>query len=196
VIGPRRTAIAAASLLVLVHLVATFRHGFALPDSLRSIVGASPNTTLTRPWALFAAPFFHDDFFHLGYNLAVLAATLPVALEAVGPLRGLAAAYLASPVASAFVNLALILPWAALGWGWAEAAVNPRLVGASVVIFAAAGIALATRDWSTRTRALVAVGYLAYETVLAVTGTTRPFVGVYHVTGFALGLLLGARGLP
>jgi hypothetical protein len=182
-------ALAAAAALAVVHAVATAANGWALPDQLRSWVGASPETTLTRPWALLAAPVFHDDLFHLGYNLAVLALVLPPALTAVGPGRGLGAAYLASPLASAFVNLALILPLAGLGWGWAQAALEPRLVGASVVVFAAAGIALATREWSTSTIALVGVGYLAYEAVLAVTGTTRPFVGVYHATGFLVGIL-------
>lgn len=184
----QRTALGLAGLLTLVHLVATARNGLALPESLRAIVGASPATTTRRPWALFTAPFFHDDLFHLGYNLVVLGITLPVALEAAGIARGTLAAYLASPLASAFVNLALILPLAAAGWGWAEAAVDPKLVGASVVIFAGAGIALATRDWRAGTIALVAAAYIAYEAVLALTGTTRPFVGVYHVTGFAVGV--------
>ena len=191
--GPGLAAIGAASLLALVHLLATAANGFALPDGLRALVGASPETTLSRPWALLAAPFFHDDLFHLGYNLAVLGLVLPPALAAVGPTRGLLAAYLASPLASAFVNLALILPLASLGWGWAQAAVEPHLVGASVAIFAAAGIALATREWRASTMALVAVVYLAYEAVLAVTGTTRPFVGVYHTTGCLAGM--GAVGL-
>lgn len=186
--APLRNALIVAGGLALLHVATTLRNGLVVSEGLRALVGASPETTLTRPWALFAAPFFHDDLFHLGYNLAVLGLVLPPALEAVGTGRGLGAAYLASPLSSAFVNLALILPLASLGWGWAQAAVEPRLVGASVAIFAAAGIALATRSWSTTTTALVAVGYLAYETVLAATGTTRPFVGVYHAVGFFAGL--------
>jgi membrane associated rhomboid family serine protease len=190
-----RASLAVGATLVLVHLVATARNGLALPEALRSVVGASPETTLTRPWALFAAPLFHDDLGHLGYNLLVLALAMPPALQAVGTGRGLAAAYLASPLSSALVNLALILPLASLGWGWAQAAVDPRLVGASVVVFASAGIALATRDWSTATLLGVALGYVAYEAVLAATGTTRPFVGVYHVTGFGTGLMAVQVGL-
>lgn len=193
--APRAAALALVAGLAVVHLLATFRHGLALPESLRALVGASPSTTLSRPWALFTAPFFHDDLFHLGYNAAVALLVVPPALAAVGLGRGLVAAYLASPIASAVVNLALILPLAAAGWGWAEAAVDPKLVGASVMIFAAVGIALATRDWSTSTIALVAGGYIAYEVLLAVTGTTRPFVGVYHATGFALGLGTATAGL-
>jgi membrane associated rhomboid family serine protease len=160
---------------------------------LRAWFGASPETTLSRPWALFTAPFLHDDLFHLGYNLVVLGATLPFALEAMDPVRGLAASYLASPLASAFVNLALILPLASLGWRWAQAAVEPRLVGASVAIFAAAGIALVTRDWPATRIGLVAAGYIAYEATLAVNGVTRPFVGVYHVTGFGVGAAIGLK---
>lgn len=185
---PRAAALALVAGLALVHVVATFRNGLVLPDALRSYVGASPATTLSRPWALFTGPVFHDGLFHLGYNAAVLLLVVPPALTAVGVGRGVAAAYLASPLSAAFVNLVLILPLARLGWGWAEAAVDPRLVGASVATFAAAGIALATRDWRTSTVVLVAAAYLAYETVLAATGTTRPFVGVYHVTGFAIGV--------
>lgn len=185
---PRAAALTLVAGLALVHLVATFRNGLVLPDGLRAYVGASPETTLSRPWALFSGPFFHDGLFHLGYNAAVLLLVVPPALSAVGIGRGVAAAYLASPLSAAFVNLALILPLASLGWGWAEAAVEPRLVGASVAVFAAAGIALATRDWRGSTVALVAAAYVAYEVVLAVTGTTRPFVGVYHVAGFATGL--------
>lgn len=188
-------ALGLAGLLAAIHLLLTGSNGWVLADSLRAWYGASPETTLSRPWALFVAPFFHDDVFHLGYNLALLLAVAPPALEAVGVARGLAAAYLASPLASAFVNLALILPLASLGWGWAQAALEPRLVGASVMIFAAAGIALATREWRGTTIALVAAAYLAYETVLAATGTTRPFVGVYHVTGFAVGFGLARSPL-
>lgn len=188
-------ALGAAGTLAAVHALATASHGWVLPEALRAWFGASPATTLTRPWALFAAPFLHDDLFHLSYNLAVLALVLPPALAAAGVARGLAAAYLTSPLASAFVNLALILPLAHLGWGWAQAAVEPRLVGASVMVFAAAGIALATRSWRGSTIALVAVAYVAYEVVLAATGTTRPFVGVYHVTGFALGFGTVQAGL-
>lgn len=187
-----RAAILVAATLATVHVAATAAHGLTLPDHLRERVGASPDTTLSRPWALFSAPFFHDDLFHLGYNLAVLALVLPLALEATGVPKGLAAAYLASPLSAAAVNLLLILPLADMGWGWAQAAVDPRLVGASIVIFAAAGMALATRGWSTVTVVGVAAAYLVYETVLAVTGTTRPFVGVYHSAGFLLGLLWAA----
>jgi membrane associated rhomboid family serine protease len=82
--GPGLAAIGAASLLALVHLLATAANGFALPDGLRALVGASPETTLSRPWALLAAPFFHDDLFHLGYNLAVMLAVVPPAPEATG----------------------------------------------------------------------------------------------------------------
>lgn len=191
-----RVATLVAVGLAVIHVVTTAAHSLVLPDSVRDRVGASPETTLSRPWALFTAPFFHDGLLHLGYNLAVLALTLPLALEAVGINRGLTAAYLASPLGSAAVNLLLILPLAQAGWGWAQAAVEPRLVGASVAIFAAAGMALATRGWSTGAVLAVAGAYLVYEAVLAITGTTRPFVGVYHGTGFLIGLSLGMLWAP
>lgn len=190
-LSPRWTATVAGLVLITVHLVTTAGHGLTLPESVRETVGASPETTTSRPWALFTAPFFHDGLFHLTYNLAVLALVLPVALGAVGPGRGLSAAYLASPVGAAFVNLALILPLAGAGWAYAQAAVEPRLVGASIAIFAAAGMALVTRPWATQTIVAVGAAYVAYEVLLAATGITRPFVGIYHVTGFGLGLALG-----
>lgn len=192
--GHIRATILIASALVVTHVAATAAHGLVLTDGLRERVGASPETTLTRPWSLLIAPFFHDDLFHLGYNLLVLALVLPWGLEAVGVTRGLTAAYLASPVSVALVNLLLILPLAAAGWGWAQAAVEPRLVGSSVAIFAAAGLALGTRGWSPTLVAGVTATYLVYETILAATGTTRAFVGVYHSTGFLVGLALAYLG--
>ncbi|MDX1610859.1 MAG: rhomboid family intramembrane serine protease [Candidatus Thermoplasmatota archaeon] len=184
-----KVALGVGALLVAVHGVATARTGWVLTEEVRHLVGASPGTTLERPWAHLTAPFFHDGLFHLSYNLTVLLITLPVALAAMGPWRGAVLAYLASPVSAILVNLLLILPLAAAGWSYAQVAVDPRLVGASIMIFAGAGMALATRPWSATTVALVAIAFVGYELVLAVTGTTRPFVGVYHVTGAATGFL-------
>jgi hypothetical protein len=52
--------LAIAGLLVAVHGAARASQGSRLPEGLRAVVGASPATTLTRPWALFAAPFSQD----------------------------------------------------------------------------------------------------------------------------------------
>ena len=187
--------LALAALLVGIHLAVTARNGFALPETMRDVVGASPATTLTRPWSHFTAPFFHYGFGHLGYNVAILLATMPIALRSFGAGRALPAAYAISPLTGIAVNLLVILPLAALGVQAAQAAAPVPLVGASVMIFAGAGLAASAMlsgrglgpAWSI---GLVAL-FVAYELVLQSLGLTQHFVWLYHATGFALGSVLG-----
>lgn len=176
--------------LFAVHLVATRDHGYALPDSTREVVGASAKTVWSRFHAHFTAPFFHDSLFHLAYNSVILALALPVALRAFGP-TALLAGYLASPLAGILVDLLIILPLAGAGWASAAATAQARLVGASVVAFALAGMALVALAPRLGLLAPVLVGALvAYEVLLATLGITRPFVWAYHLAGLGLGLLV------
>lgn len=182
-----------ALVLVVVHLLATGANGFALPEGTREAAGASPSTTLARPWAHLTAPFFHYGLFHLGFNLALLALTMPPALRALGWRRALPAAYAMSPVAGVAVNLLVILPLAGADVAYAEAAVDTRLVGASVVAYAGAGMALvAAAPWRARGKLAAAGAVVAFDGALAALAVTQPFVGVYHVAGFALGAAAAA----
>ncbi len=175
--------------LLAIHLVATRGSG-NLPAALNRSWGASAGTVGPRWWAQFTAPWFHEDWFHLGYNLSVLAATMPLAVGAWGP-EALMVALLASPAAGFTVNLGILLPGARRGWQYAQAAVEPRLVGASVVIFAGAGLALAGSGWSWGWQVAVAGAFAAYEAVLATARVTKPFVGIYHYAGFMIGFGVG-----
>lgn len=180
--------LAYAGLLLGIHLVATRATG-ALPQGLHDQVGASAGTVVSRAWAQTTALWFHNSWGHIGYNLTVLALTMPVAIGAFGP-RALLAALIISPLAGFAVNLLLILPLSHV-WGYAASAVEPRLVGASVAIFAGAGVAWASWSASGLVKGAVLAGFLAYETVLAVLGVTQAFVGVYHSMGALMGIGAG-----
>lgn len=172
-----------------IHLAATWRNGFALPDATRANVGASAQTVWSRFHAHFVAPFFHDGLFHIAYNSVLFALALPVAWRAFG-WPALPLAYLASPIAGILVDALLILPLAARGVPMAVEAAPDRLVGASVIAFALVGmalVALAPRMGQWVFAAVAAV--VLYEAILALTGTTRPFVWAYHLGGFGIGLL-------
>lgn len=185
------TALGAGVVLIAVHGAVTLAHGLTLPEHAQAAFGASPGSTFTRPWAHFTAPFFHYSIFHVAFNVTVLALTLPFAVRAFGVTRALPVAFLASPVTGVLVNTLVILPLASQGVAYAESIVEYRFVGASVVAYAGAGLALASTRASALTTGAVLVGVLALEATLAVAGVTRPFVGVYHATGFLLGLGAG-----
>lgn len=189
---PLLALVAVVALLWAIHLAATARHGFALPDGTRAAVGASAQTVWSRFHAHFLAPFFHDGLGHLAYNTALFALALPVAVRAFGA-PSLAAAYVASPIAGIAVDALLILPLARAGNGVAIDAAPERLVGASVIAFALVGMALVALQPRIGLWIVAAVvGIVAYEAALALTGTTRAFVWAYHLGGLALGGLAGA----
>lgn len=176
------------SALLAIHLVATRTTG-SLPASIQDTVGASAGTVVSRAWAQTTALWFHSSWGHIGYNLTVVALTMPLAIGAFGP-RALAAALVISPLAGFAVNLLLILPLAGV-WSYAQSAVEPRLVGASIAIFAGAGMAWVSWSASGILKGSVLVGFLVYEAVLAVLGVTQAFVGVYHVMGALMGIGAG-----
>lgn len=193
-----RGAGAAGALIALVwgiHAALTARHGFALPDALREAWGASARTVFSRAYALFTAPFLHESLGHVAYNSVLFAIGTPFAVRAFG-LPAVGVAYLASPLAGFLVDVLLILPLAALGLPSAVAAAPERLVGASVVAWAAIGMALAAHapqlGWIAWAAAAAVV---AYEAALAFAGVTQGFVWAYHLTGFGLGAA-AARLLP
>lgn len=184
-----RPFLALAAVLALlwgVHAAATWRTGFALPEATRQAVGASAQTLVTRLYAHFTAPFFHDGLGHLLYNSALLAVALPLAVRAFGG-SAVGVAYLASPAVGILVDALVILPLAAAGVGYAQEAAPVRLVGASVVAFALIGMALGARGgaWV----AWGAAALVLYELTLAATGTTKPFVFAFHLGGLGVGLL-------
>lgn len=175
-----------------VHAIATATHGFVLPESVRERVGASADTVWSRFHAHFVGPFFHDNLFHILYNSAIFALVLPIAFRAYGP-KSLLLGYLASPISGIAVDVLLVLPLAKTGWAPAIEAAQAKLVGASVVAFALAGMALVSLVPRLGPWALaVAGGIVIYELVLAAFELTRPFVWAYHLTGFGLGAAMGA----
>lgn len=174
--------------LLAIHLVATRATG-TLPQGLHDQVGASAGTVVSRAWAQTTALWFHSSWGHIGYNLTVMALTMPVALGAFGP-RALLAAIVISPLAGFAVNLLLILPLAGV-WSYAGSAVEPRLVGASIAIFAGAGIAWTSWSAGAGIKGIALGAFLVYEALLAILGVTQAFVGVYHVMGALMGIGAG-----
>lgn len=189
-----------AVVLAAIHLRVSASNGLLLPDGLREAFGASAATVATRPWAQLTAPFFHYGVGHIAYNSLVFALGLPFAMRRLGVARALGLAFVASPLAGFLVNLGVILPLAAAGVGYAEAAAGTRLVGSSIVAFAALGMALASAAWASGPKPAAAVmTFGIYEAALESFGLTQPFVGAYHFTGFVLGILLGraaSRSIP
>lgn len=175
--------------LVAVHLAATRGTG-VLPDAVREQFGASAATVASRPWAQATAFWFHRSWGHLAYNLAVLLAATPWAVGAYGP-RVVLLGMLASVLAGFLVDLLLILPLAAAGLSHAADHAAHRLVGASVVAFAGAGMAWTAWDGVGWLRAAAFAGFVLLEVGLAVLGATRPWVWAFHVAGGALGVGFG-----
>lgn len=176
--------------LLLILLLASV-HAAASPDvdAARVAWGASAETVFSRFFAHFTAPFLHNGWGHLAYNAALLLIGLPVAVRRLGARLAVPLAYLASPVAGILVDLAIVLPLAALGVPAAVDAAPLRLVGASVVAFAGIGLALVARGprWIVGGTALLA----AYEVALRVGGVTEGFTWCYHLAGLGVGLAFG-----
>lgn len=178
-----------AAALLAVHLAATRGTG-VLPDGVREQFGASAATVASRPWAQATTFWLHESWGHVAYNLTLLAATMPFAAGAYGP-RVVLLGMLASVLAGFLVNLLLILPVAAAGAPYATDHMARRLVGASVVAFAGAGMAWTAWGGPGWARAAALGGFVAFEAALAVSGVTRPWVWAYHVTGGLLGVGFG-----
>lgn len=172
------------AVLFAVHLVVTRGTG-TLPDATRELVGASAASMKNRLWAQGTALWFHDSWFHITYNSTLLLLTLPFVLDTYGT-KALGFMLVSSPIAAILVNLLLILPTAALGWGYAEEAAGKRVVGASIVVFAGIGLALMAAPplWSIG----IVAALVVYELILACTGKTGPMVAAYHLGGLALGM--------
>ena len=172
-------------LLLALHLWVTRGTG-ELPAAVADRFGASAGTVASRPWAQATAMWLHGSWGHLAYNLIVLMATMPFAIAAFGD-RAVGFALVSSPLAGFAVNLLIILPLAGV-WGYAASAVEPRLVGASLFVFAGAGIAWVAWTGPAAWKAAALLAFVAYEIGLAALGMTRPFVGGYHIAGALLGI--------
>lgn len=176
----------------LVHIAATKDHALTLPDSVREQVGASADTVWSRFYAHFTSPFFHDRVSHLAYNTAILAIVLPLALRAYGP-KAMLLGYFASPIAGVAIDLFLILPLAHAGWPSAIETAHTRLVGASVIAFALAGMVIVAHAPRLGHFAFALAGAIVvYEVGLALLGVTRPFIWAYHLGGLGVGSALAA----
>lgn len=173
--------------LLAIHILVTRGTG-AIPTDLKQSVGADAGSVLTRPWAQFTAPWFHTSWGHIGYNMAVLMATLPFAIHVHGA-KTIPLLLLASALAGFAVNLLIILPLANIPY--AASVVDGRLVGASIAIFAGAGIAWTTWTGAAWAKGAALGGFVLYEALLALMGTTQAFVGVYHVAGALAGIGIG-----
>lgn len=174
--------------LLAIHLIAT-KGTWDLPAHLKQWVGSDAGSILTRPWALFTSQFFHNHRFHVLYNITIMMATLPFAIQTHG-VRTLAAIVVASMIAVAAVNLMLVLPLHTV-WDHASAVLHGRLVGASVAIFAGAGIAWTVWNGPLWAKALALLGFVTYEVILGITGRTSEFVAIYHLAGTAVGIGMG-----
>jgi hypothetical protein len=161
---------------------------FSYPSVISEQFGASAATVTSRPWAQFTALWFHNSWGHIGYNLAILLALWPVTMS---DGRGLAAAFIASPLAGFTVNLLIILPLASLYPDVAEMG-GHRLIGASMVIFAGVGIGWAAWDIDIGWKIAAVAGFVTYEATLGFLAVTQPFVAVYHIVALGYGLGFGA----
>ncbi len=194
--SPRDWLIAAgyAALLLAIHLAITRGTG-TIGLETKTAFGSDAGSTLSRPWAYLTSQFLHNTWGHIGYNLTVLMATLPFALHAYGA-RTLLLVVASSVLAALIVNVLLVLP---LQSAWAPAAgvLHGRLVGASIAIFAGAGMAWSAWDAPAAAKGALLGGYILYELALTLLGFTGPFVALYHVTGAAVGIGFGvALSLP
>lgn len=175
-----------------IHVAATAMHGFALPDALRERVGASADSVWSRFHAHFTAPFFHDRVPHIAYNTVIFAIVLPLAFRAYGA-KAMLLGYVASPIAGIAVDVFLILPLANAGWPSAIETGRTRLVGASVVAFALAGMAIVANAPRLGIFSVaIAGGIILYEAALASFGVTQPFIWAYHLAGLGIGSAIAA----
>ena len=154
-------------------------------ETIRPLLGADAGSVLTRPWAQFTAPWLHNSWFHITYNLAILLLTMPIAVHAFGP-KAIPLAIMASALTGFAVNLLLIQPM------FPEHPANhARYIGASIAIFAGAGMAFTTWTGPMHWKAAALGGFFLYEAILATTNATAPFVGIYHAVGAIAGIGIG-----
>ncbi len=177
-----------AGTLLFIHLVATKGTG-SMPADIKNAFGADAGSLVPRWWAQFTAQFLHNSWGHITYNMAVVLATLPFALHVHGP-KTLLLIVLASAFAGYAVNLLIVLPLQSV-WAPAGAVLHGRLIGASIAIFAGAGIAWTTWDASPALKGAALGGFLLYELILTLLAVTGPFVGIYHAMGAFVGIGMG-----
>lgn len=177
------------SLLLILFLASVHAAAASDLEATRIAWGASAETVFSRFFAHFTAPAFHNGWGHLAYNATLLLVGLPFAVRRFGARSTVPLAYLASPLAGILVDIAIVLPLAALGMPAAIDAAPRRLVGASVVAFAGIGLALVAKG----PRFIVAgtIFLAAYEVVLLTLGATAGFTWCYHLAGLGMGLMLG-----
>ena len=175
-----------ATLLLAAHLSAAGPDG-QLEEPMLGKLAVTPLSALALSPHLLWAGLFHFSWQHLGYNLALFAVAFPLATRGRGPWAPLTTLVAAGGIALAVV-LALpalvIQPLAGLGIAYAAEALDQRLVGASIAVFAVAGAALANLPRRVA-MPLAAAGVVA-ELVAAAVGT-RPFVFAFHLAGLAFG---------
>lgn len=174
-----------ATLLLAIHAVAA-RGTSTIDPAVKHRVGSDAATTWSRPWAPLTSQFFHNDRFHILYNVAVTMATLPWALQAYG-LVVFPIMVAANFLTMHGVHLALVGPLRHRSR--AAAGIHAgRIVGASIAIFAGAGIAWTAWQGPLWAKAAALGAVTAYEVGLVVAGKTGPFVAVYHLGGATVGI--------
>lgn len=173
-----------AALLIGLHLWATNGAG-VLREPRQDDLAVTPATTLSLWWHHLWAGLFHKSWGHLAYNLAVLAVALPFATRQMGPLATLGNAYWIGPFVVFTLHLLLVLPLAHAGNGSAVRALDYPLVGFSVMAYSVAGAALTLA--APKVVAIAAAGIAVFEIVLALLGSTGPFIFAYHLGGLAMG---------
>jgi hypothetical protein len=182
-------ALGAVTVLLVLHLIAT-QGTFTLGPARLQALGVTPATTLTQWWRHLYAGLFHTTPVHILFNLALFALAFPFAIRGHAPLGTLLTGYAIGPTVVLLLHLLLVRPLAAGGLPYAVAALNVPLVGFSVIAYGILGMATAAIPSPTFRLGLVAV-VLAFEvTAGAVLRATGPFIFVYHLAGFATGMLV------
>lgn len=177
-----------AAVLLTLHAVLTKGTG-QIPTDIKQSFGADAGSLIPRWWAQFTAQFLHNSWGHITYNVAVVLATLPFAVQAHGS-KTFLLIVLASAFAGYAVNLLIVLPLQSL-WAPAGAVLHGRLIGASIAIFAGAGIAWTTWSAPAWLKTAALGGFLLYELLLTLLAVTGPFVGIYHAMGAFVGIGIG-----
>ncbi|MEK6986154.1 MAG: hypothetical protein AABX89_07215 [Candidatus Thermoplasmatota archaeon] len=172
--------------LVAIHLIAT-GGSWTLSQAAQDRIGITPARTLADGVRHLWAGFFHTTPGHIAFNLLVFSAAFPFAAGA-SPVRSFAVAYLIGPLSVLTLHLTVVRPLAATGFPYAVQAMERSLVGFSVIAYATLGMAIAVLALRQPVAALVASGIVvAFELVVGLSGTTGPFIFVYHLVGFGVG---------
>lgn len=174
------------TLLLAAHLAAAGADG-QLEGPMLDRLAVTPLQALDLSPHLLWAGLFHFSWQHLAYNLVLFAVAFPLATRGGGrwtPFTTLASAVAVSLAVVLVLPALVIRPLAGLGIAYAADALDERLVGASIAIYAVAGAALARLP--RRVAAPLAAAGIVAEVVAALVGT-RPFVFAFHLAGLALG---------